>query len=28
MLQIVAAAIVTLPVFRFMAWEQRMVGAE
>jgi len=28
MFQIVAAAIVTLPVFRFMAWEQRMVGAE
>ena len=28
MFQVVAAAIVTLPVFRFMAWEQRMVGAE
>ena len=28
LLQAVAAAVVTLPVFRFMAWEQRMIGVE
>lgn len=28
LLQAVAAAVVTLPVFRFLAWEQRMIGVE